>query len=62
MAAPTASMAMIIIGQGRPWLRLIAARALTSARVEPTDKSIPPVVMTKVMATATIRMGALWRQ
>ena len=40
----------------------IAASALTSARIEPTDRSMPPVVMTKVIATATIMSGAIWRR
>ena len=39
----------------------IAASALTSATVEPTERSMPPVVMTKVIATPTIRSGAAWR-
>ena len=39
----------------------IAASALTSARTEPTERSMPPVVMTKVIAAATIISGAIWR-
>ena len=40
----------------------IAASALTSASTEPTERSMPPVVMTKVIATATIISGAIWRK
>ena len=29
--------------------------------IEPTERSMPPVVMTKVIATATINVGAAWR-
>ena len=45
-------------GQGIAACRRMAASALTNATVEPTDRSMPPVVMTKVIATATISSGA----
>ena len=49
-------------GQGTPCRdRRSPPRALTSATREPTDRSIPPVMMTKVMATATTSIGAAWR-
>ena len=38
-----------------------AERTPTTARVEPTERSMPPEVMTSVIATATIRVGAAWR-
>ena len=40
----------------------MAQSALTSARIEPTDRSMPPVVITSVMAAATISSGADWRR
>ena len=40
----------------------MAATALTSATVMPTERSMPPVMMTKVIATATTRIGAAWRR
>ena len=47
--------------QGQPAASRIAQTALTSATWLPTERSMPAVVMTKVMATATIRIGAAWR-
>src|SRR3712207_4105346 len=44
-----------------PAVMAMADSALTRARVEPTERSMPPVVMTRVIAVATIRVGALWR-
>src|SRR4051812_46689363 len=49
------------IGQGRSARSAIAAKAFTRATVDPTDRSMPPVVITNVIATATISMGADWR-
>ena len=49
------------MGQGMPMPMRTAASALTIATVDPTERSIPPVVITKVIATATIRIGADWR-
>ncbi len=40
---------------------MIAATALINATCEPTERSMPPVMMTSVIATATTRMGAAWR-
>ena len=37
---------------GNPDLIIIEAIMLLNARVEPTDKSIPPAMMTKVIPTA----------
>ena len=42
------------------WLiKRIAHVAFTIARIEPTDRSIPPVVITNVIAVAAINIGAL---
>ena len=60
-APPSTSISTTTAGQGTPACSAIAASALTSATVEPTERSMPPVVMTSVMATATISIGALWR-
>ena len=60
--ADDAASARRPIGQGRPPCNEIAASALTSASTEPTDRSMPAVVMTKVMATATIISGAICRR
>ena len=54
-------MARAVSHQGQPACRAIADKALTIASVEPTDRSMPPVVMTRVIATAAISVGALWR-
>ncbi len=40
----------------------MAQSALVSARTDPTERSMPPVVMTSVMAVATISSGADWRR
>lgn len=40
----------------------MAATALISATCDPTDRSMPAVMMTKVMATATTRIGAACRR
>lgn len=48
-------------GQGNPARSPMAESALASATVEPTERSVPPVVTTKVMATATTSKGADWR-
>jgi hypothetical protein len=61
MKPPSTIMPMTTDGQGTPIAMMIAATALTSATCEPTERSMPPVMMTKVMAMATIRMGAAWR-
>ena len=59
---PAASMATTTSGQGRPACSSVADSALTSASTEPTERSMPPVVMTKVIAAATISSGADWRR
>ena len=56
-----ASSSRMTSGQGMPAWSAMAASALISATVEPTDRSMPPVVMTKVMAMATISSGEDWR-
>ena len=56
--APKASISSTTTGQGRPAPMAMAQTALISATCDPTDRSIPAVVMTMVMATATIRIGA----
>ena len=58
---PSSKAAITTSGQGRPACSVSATAALTSATVEPTDRSMPPVVITKVIATATIRSGEDWR-
>ena len=60
-APPSTSITRTTAGHGTPACSTSAASALTSATVEPTERSMPPVVMTRVMATATISIGALWR-
>jgi len=62
MTIPTPNINTITNGQDRPSCSKIAASAFTSASIEPTDRSIPAVVITKVMATATIMSGALCRK
>ncbi len=62
MAIPTPSISAATSGQARPACSEIAASALTSASTEPTERSIPAVVITKVIATATIISGALCRR
>ena len=47
-----------VVTQSKPFAIRIAASALISATIEPTARSIPAVMMTKVMATATISTGA----
>ena len=49
-------------GQGKPNCSSVADSVATSASTEPTDRSMPPVVMTKVIAAATISSGADWRR
>ena len=39
----------------------LAITALERARMEPTDKSIPPVKMTKVIPKAMIALMDTWR-
>ncbi len=55
-------MRAMTMGQGRPAWSRIAATAFTSASTEPTERSMPPVVMTKVIAMAVISSGALCRR
>ena len=62
MTTPTPSISATTSGQGTPACSEIAASALTSASTEPTERSIPAVVMTKVIATATIISGAICRR
>ena len=38
----------------------MGASAPAMAISEPTDRSMPPVAITSVMATATMPMGATW--
>ena len=45
-------------GHGKPSCRSVADNVATSASTEPTERSMPPVVMTKVIAAATISSGA----
>jgi len=61
MPAPTNRMPAAASGQGTPAASASATKALVSATVDPTDRSMPPVVITKVMATATISIGAACR-
>ena len=43
-------------GSGTPLWSVLAITTPANASTEPTDKSIPPVMITKVMPTATIAM------
>ena len=52
-ATPTRTPATIASGSGRPALKLKPMVTDTSAISEPTERSIPPVRMTKVMPSAT---------
>ena len=40
----------------------MAAEAFIKATCEPTERSMPAVIITNVIAIATIRMGAAWRR
>src|SRR5688572_11387864 len=60
-SAPRTTRPTTTTGQGTNVPNAIAASALISATVDPTDRSMPPVVMTRVIATATIIIGAAWR-
>ena len=53
---PTTSTAPTASGIGQPALSAVARITVDSATTDPTDRSMPPVRMTKVMPTAsTIR-------
>jgi hypothetical protein len=52
--APTPKPIRIPTTPGTPSLRKLAAMTLVSARTEPTDRSIPAIMMTKVIPTATM--------
>ena len=59
---PQSSIATTVRTQGTPAWSRIAQSAETSARIEPTDRSMPPVVITSVIADATISSGEDWRR
>ena len=51
---PTASAAAIASGSGSPsFCQNTPSKIAVSPKIEPTDKSMPPVMMTKVIASAT---------
>ena len=62
MPAPRASIIGETTHQSQPARSSSAAAALTRAMIEPTERSMPPVVITKVMATATMSVGDAWRR
>ncbi len=62
MTPPRTSMPMNTTGHGIESCSNIAVSAPINATVDPTERSMPPVVITKVMAAATISRGALWRR
>ncbi len=55
---PSSSTRSVTTGQGIPASSAIAQTAFVSATIEPTERSIPPVVMTKVIPTEVTRRGA----
>jgi hypothetical protein len=58
MSPPARMRPITTSGHGKPCAMRIAVSALTRATVEPTERSMPPVVMTKVIAIATMKAGA----
>ena len=56
LAAPAAIEAAIPTAMDPVLLAANAKTTLESANIEPTDKSIPPVIMTKVMPKANTRL------
>ena len=56
---PVASTAAIERYGGQPSCRVFAAIIVDSATTEPTDRSMPPVRITKVMPTASTIRKAL---
>ena len=49
-------------GSGRPtFFQNTPSRIATKPRIEPTDKSIPPVTMMKVMPSPTMPISAISR-
>ena len=61
MATPKTIIPITTGTQGQPAASRIAQTALTSATWLPTERSMPAVTITRVMATATTRIGAACR-
>ena len=58
-AIPTASAMMRVTGPSCPPIASAASTPQT-ASTEPTDRSMPAVMMTKVMPTARMQLMATW--
>ena len=56
---PTSSTATTLASAGQPASSVRAAIIVESATTEPTDRSIPPVRITKVIPTASTIRNAL---
>ena len=54
MVAPTAKATRTTQGSAAPAFTMPAASAPATARIEPTERSMPPVRMTNVIPTAMI--------
>src|SRR3954452_21165511 len=61
-AAPRAIAATAISGTGTPALTRSAVTTAVSARMDPTDRSMPPVRMTKVIPIAITPTIDAWRE
>ena len=60
-ATPMASPASMTSGIGMPASSSIAETTAATATIEPTERSMPAVRMTKVMPTETMPNSATWR-
>ena len=56
---PTASATTIATSIGTPWLDSVATTTAARPITEATDRSISPLMMTKVMARTTIAFSTL---
>jgi hypothetical protein len=59
--APKSSTSARTATIGMPAASSEALTTETSATIDPTERSMPPVAMTKVMPTPMMMMGAAWR-
>ena len=61
IAVPTSSANTSAAGTPKPALTVIEKMMPTSARIEPTERSMPAVSTTNVMPTATTPVSEAWR-
>ena len=60
-ASPTSSPVATATGSGPPRASTSAQSTPASATTEPTERSMPPVRMAKLMPAARIAVNAFWR-